>query len=53
MSDYMLGFFFTAALFGMRKTPGKNPELWRMVWEVHIALGSPPLPMTAPWVYKK
>lgn len=49
MTDWLPGFIFTAALFGMRKLPGKNPELWCDLWTLHAQLGAPGLPITASW----
>lgn len=48
--EQLLALVYTAALFGLRKMPGKKPELWRMHHEIYCALGYPPDPMTAPWV---
>lgn len=44
----LLGACFVAALFGARKV--RKFEQWNNIWELHRELGSPPLPMTAPWV---
>lgn len=52
--EFLPGFVFTAALFGLRKLDPKRgksirAEDWAKLWEFWTEIGNPPLPCTASW----